>query len=42
MRIPSSHINGGSHYEIHNGTHHLGEKGEYAFMVLQKYLIIFS
>ena len=37
MRSPSSHMNGGSHYD---GTHHSCERREYAFIVLHEYTII--
>ena len=40
MHTPPSHINGGSHYEFHNGTHHLCETREYTFTILRKYTII--
>ena len=34
MRSPSSHMNGGSHYD---GTHHSCERRDYAFIVLHEY-----
>ena len=40
MRTSPSHMNGSPTINLISGTHHLCEKREYVFIVLQEYTII--